>query len=90
MIFFVLTAMGPAAVHANDLSINSLTVRVGGGIDRNSEKYLNSEVFFIQNNDFININPLPQKSLKEGLTSFTGIASIISLITSTILIIRGL
>jgi hypothetical protein len=46
MIFFVLTAMGPAAVHANDLSINSLTVRVGGGIDRNSEKYLNSEVFF--------------------------------------------
>ena len=46
MIFFVLTAIGPAAVHANDLSINSLTVRVGGGIDRNSEKYLNSEVFF--------------------------------------------
>ena len=59
-------------------------------IDLTTVEALNSEVFFIQNNDFININPLPQKSLKEGLTSFTGIASIISLITSTILIIRGL
>ena len=59
-------------------------------IDLTSVEALNSEVFFIQNNDYININPLPQKSLKEGLTSFTGIASVISLITSTILIIRGL
>ncbi len=55
-----------------------------------SVEALNSEVFFIQNNDYININPLPQKSLNEGLSSITGIASIISLITSTILIIRGL
>ena len=59
-------------------------------IDLTTVEALNSEVFFIQNNDYININPLPQKSLKEGLSSITGIASVISLITSTILIIRGL
>ncbi|MDB4096311.1 hypothetical protein N9535_06565, partial [Amylibacter sp.] len=48
MIFFMLTTMGAVAVHANDLSIKSLTVRIDGGIYKKSFKYINSEVWFNQ------------------------------------------
>ena len=44
----MLTTMGAVAVHANDLSIKSLTVRINGGIYKKSEKYINSEVQFNQ------------------------------------------
>jgi len=59
-------------------------------IDLTSINALNSEIFFIQNNDYINIKALRQKSLTEGLGSITGIVSLISLLTTTVLILRGL
>lgn len=59
-------------------------------IDLTSINALNSEFFFIQNNDYINIKALRQKSLTEGLGSITGIVSLISLLTTSILILRGL
>ena len=59
-------------------------------IDLTSIDALNSEIFFIQNNDYINIKALRQKSLTEGLKPITGIVSLISLLTTTILILRGL
>lgn len=54
---------------------------------------LNSEVFFIKPNDYINVKPLGQKSWGTGTTglqSLTTIVSVFTLITSTILIVRGL
>ena len=59
-------------------------------IDLTTIDALNSEIFFIQNNDYINIKALRQKSLTEGLGSITGIVSLISLLTTSILILRGL
>ena len=59
-------------------------------IDLTSIDALNSEIFFIQNNDYINIKALPQKSFTEGLKPITGIVSLISLLTTTVLILRGL
>ena len=59
-------------------------------IDLTTINALNSEIFFIQNNDYINIKALRQKSLTEGLKPITGIVSLISLLTTTILILRGL
>ena len=59
-------------------------------IDLTTIDALNSEIFFIQNNDYINIKALRQKSLTEGLKPITGIVSLISLLTTTILILRGL
>ena len=59
-------------------------------IDLTSIDALNSEIFFIQNNDYINIKALRQKSLTAGLGSITGIVSLISLLTTTVLILRGL
>ena len=59
-------------------------------IDLTSINALNSEIFFIQNNDYINIKALRQKSLTAGLGSISGIVSLISLLTTTILILRGL
>ena len=59
-------------------------------IDLTSINALNSEIFFIQNNDYINIKALRQKSLTEGLKPITGIVSLISLLTTTVLILRGL
>ena len=59
-------------------------------IDLTSINALNSEIFFIQNNDYINIKALRQKSLAEVLKPITGILSLISLLTTTIFIFRGL
>ena len=59
-------------------------------IDLTSIDALSSEIFYVQNNDYINIKPLSQKTLVEGLKSLQGIASIVSLITSTVLLLRGL
>ena len=59
-------------------------------IDLTTIDALNSEIFFIQNNDYINIKALPQKSFTEGLKPITGIVSLISLLTTTVLILKGL
>ncbi len=52
-----------------------------------------SEIFFIQPNDIINVLPLPQKSLgigTTGLQSLTTIVSVFSLLTSIIIIAKNL
>ncbi|MEQ6122759.1 polysaccharide biosynthesis/export family protein [Pseudotenacibaculum sp. MALMAid0570] len=54
---------------------------------------LNSDIFFIKPNDYINVMPLRQKSWGTGTTglqTLTTIVSIFTLVTSTILIVRGL
>tara|TARA_R110000787_G_scaffold234375_3_gene341249 strand:- start:5489 stop:6259 length:771 start_codon:yes stop_codon:yes gene_type:complete len=62
-------------------------------IDLTQIEALTSEIFFIKNNDYINVMPLRQKSWgtgTTGLSSLTTFVSIFTLITSTILITRGL
>lgn len=62
-------------------------------IDLTNIDALNSEIFYIKPNDYINVMPLRQKSWGTGTTglqSLTTFVSIFSLVTSTILIIRGL
>jgi polysaccharide export outer membrane protein len=62
-------------------------------IDLTKIDAINSEIFFIKPNDYINVMPLRQKSWGTGTTglqSLTTIVSIFTLVTSTILIVRGL
>jgi polysaccharide export outer membrane protein len=62
-------------------------------IDLTKIDAINSEIFFIKPNDYINVMPLRQKSWGTGTTglqSITTIVSIFTLVTSTILIVRGL
>tara|TARA_R110001632_G_scaffold66891_1_gene157276 strand:+ start:35721 stop:36479 length:759 start_codon:yes stop_codon:yes gene_type:complete len=62
-------------------------------IDLTNIEALNSEIFFIKNNDYINVMPLKQKSWgtgTTGLSSFNTFVSLFTIITSTILIMRGL
>ena len=62
-------------------------------IDLTDIEALNSEVFYIKPNDIINVTPLKQKSWGTGTTglqSLTTIISLFTLVTSTILIVRGL
>ncbi len=62
-------------------------------IDLTKIEALDSEVFYIEPNDYINVIPLKQKSWGTGTTglqSITTIISVFTLVTSTILLIRGL
>lgn len=62
-------------------------------IDLTNIGAMNSDVFFIKHNDIINVKPLAQKSWGTGTTglqSLTTIVSLFTLVTSTILIVRGL
>jgi len=62
-------------------------------IDLTNISALDSEIFYVKPNDYINVKPLPQKALGFGTTGFqslTTIVSVFSLITSAILIARGL
>ena len=62
-------------------------------IDLTNIKAVNSEIFFIKPNDFINVKPLRQKSWGTGTTGLQSLSTIISLLTlftSTVLIIRTL
>lgn len=62
-------------------------------IDLTNIDALNSEIFFIKPNDYINVMPLRQKSWGTGTTglqTLTTIVSVFTLVTSTILIVRGL
>jgi polysaccharide export outer membrane protein len=62
-------------------------------IDLTKIDALDSEVFYIKPNDYINVIPLKQKSWGTGTTglqSITTIISIFTLVTSTILLVRGL
>jgi polysaccharide biosynthesis/export protein len=58
-------------------------------IDLTTIDALNSPFYYVKPNDLILVNPLPQKSIGTGTTalqSITTIASILSLLTTTILI----
>lgn len=62
-------------------------------IDLTSIDAMNSPYFYIKPNDLILINPLPQKSWGTGTTgfeSFRTIATIVSAISTTLLLIRRL
>ena len=62
-------------------------------IDLTNIEALNSNIFFIKPNDYINVKPLKQKSWGTGTTglqTLTTVVSIFTLVTSTILIVRGL
>ena len=62
-------------------------------IDLTKIDALDSEVFYIEPNDYINVIPVKQKSWGTGTTgiqSLTTIISVFTLVTSTILLVRGL
>lgn len=62
-------------------------------IDLTNIEAVNSELFYIKPRDIINVMPLKQKSWGTGTTglqSLTTIVSVFTLVTSTILIVRGL
>ena len=88
-----ITFSGDIPISGDKKNVEVIRVSSNGNkkvsIDLTSIDALNSEIFFIQNNDYINIKALPQKSLTEVLKPITGIVSLISLLTTTILILRG-
>lgn len=57
-------------------------------IDLTESQVVNSEFYFIQPNDVINVNPLPQKSFGIGTEGFTTLTNTLSILSSTILIIN--
>jgi len=60
-------------------------------LDLTSAAALESEIFYIQSNDIVYVEPLRQKSWGTGTTgteTFATILSVLSLITTTILLIR--
>ena len=62
-------------------------------VDLTDINIMNSELFYIKPNDYINIRALKQKSWGTGTTglqSFTTILSIFALVSSTIIIARNL
>jgi polysaccharide export outer membrane protein len=62
-------------------------------IDLTQIDAMNSPYYYVQPNDLILINPLPQKSLgfgTTGLSSFTTILTVITALTSTILLFISL
>lgn len=62
-------------------------------IDLTKMDALNSEIFYIKPNDYINVPSLRQKAWGTGTTglqSLTTIISVFSLVTSTILLVRNL
>jgi polysaccharide export outer membrane protein len=71
----------------------TLNVRKKYTLDLTKIDIFDSEVFYIQPNDYINIIPLKQKSWGTGTTglqSLTTLVSIFTLVTSTILLVRNL
>ena len=76
-----------------ELIRNTLNGRKKYSLDLTSVNVLDSEVFYIQPNDIINVMPLKQKSWGTGTTglqSLTTIISVFSLVTSTVLLVRNL
>lgn len=56
-------------------------------LDLTDSEVINSEKFFIQPNDVINIKPLPQKSFGIGTTGFQTFSQLLSVVASTITLI---
>lgn len=87
---------GDITLTGNRKNVEVLRFSPGGKqkytIDLTKIEALDSEVFYIKPNDYINVIPLKQKSWGTGTTglqSLTTIISIFTLVTSTILIVRG-
>ena len=62
-------------------------------MDLTSVSAFDSESFYIQSNDIVYIEPLKQKSWGTGTTgsqTFATIISVLSLVTTTILLVRNL
>ena len=62
-------------------------------LDLTDIKVMQSPYYYIQPNDVIIVDPLPQKSLgtgTNGIQTFTTILSIITVVTSTVLLIDRL
>jgi len=92
-----ITNAGDITLTGNRKNVQVVRFTPGGTkkfeIDLTSINSLDSEVFYIQPNDYINVTPLKQKSWGTGTTglqTITTIVSVFSLVTSTILIVRGL
>lgn len=92
-----ITNSGDITVTGNRKNIEVLRFTPTGtlkyNIDLTNIDALNSEIFYIKPNDYINVMPLRQKSWGTGTTglqSLTTIVSVFTLVTSTILIVRGL
>jgi polysaccharide export outer membrane protein len=72
---------------------NTINGRKKYVLDLTKATLFDSEVYFIQPNDIINVIPLKQKEWVTGTTglqSLTTLASIFTLVTSTILLVRNL
>ncbi len=92
-----ITNAGDIALVGNRKNVEVIRITPGGvqkfEIDLTNINALNSDVFFIKPNDIINVKPLRQKSWGTGTTglqTLTTIVSVFTLVTSTILIVRGL
>lgn len=92
-----ITNAGDIRLVGNRTNVEVIRITPGGvkkfEIDLTKIDAMNSEVFFIKPNDIINVKPLVQKSWGTGTTglqSLTTIVSVFTLVTSTILIVRGL
>lgn len=92
-----ITNAGDISLVGNRKNVEILRINSGGvqkfEIDLTQIGALNSEIFYIKPNDYINVKPLKQKSWGTGTTglqSLTTIISLFTLVTSTILIVRGL
>lgn len=91
------TNAGDITLVGNRKNVEVIRVTPNGAqkfeIDLTNIDAMNSDVFFIKPNDIINVKPLAQKSWGTGTTglqSLTTIVSLFTLVTSTILIVRGL
>ena len=88
---------GDITVNGNKKKVEILRSTVNGRkkyvLDLTKVEIFDSEVFYIQSNDIINIIPLKQKSWGTGTTglqSLSTLVSIFTLVTSTILLVRNL
>ena len=92
-----ITNAGDIGLVGNRKNIEVIRITPGGiqkfEIDLTNIDAFNSNIFFIKPNDIINVKPLRQKSWGTGTTglqTLTTIVSVFTLVTSTILIVRGL
>lgn len=96
-IFEAITNAGDIKITGNRKEVEVIRIDASGQVQRfnldlTNIASINSESFYIKPNDIINVKPLKQKSWGTGTTglgSFTTVASLVSLVISTILIARG-
>lgn len=88
---------GDIPVTGDKKNVEVLRVGVGGvqkfHIDLTQISAFNSDIFYIQPNDIINVPPLPQKTIGTGLTgtqTLSTVVSVLSLLTTTYLLIKSL